>query len=92
METSRANKTHFNKGPQERESPVSFMSRDGGAHFQLGGGGAVRENSRRGVAGHWGAPPPPQKKKKLKSRGSEMVFSILSMRYFRKKNLRLDKV
>ena len=71
METSRANKTHFDKGPQERESPVSFMSRDGGAHFQLGwGGGAVRENSRRGVSGH--SPPPPQKKK-LKSRGSKAL-------------------
>ena len=63
METSRANKTHFDKGPQERESPVSFMSRDGGAHFQLGGGGAVRENSRRGGPGH--SPPPPKKKKKI---------------------------
>ena len=48
METSRANKTHFDKGPQERESPVSFMSRDGGAHFQLGGGGGLCVKTRAG--------------------------------------------
>ena len=99
METSHPNKTHFHKGPQERESLslVSFMRMDSGAQFQQeAGGGGVLENSPggggggRGVrarAGEGGWSRSISPKQILKSRGSEMVFSIFSMRYFSKKTL-----
>ena len=55
-------------------------------NFNGDGGGGVLENSRwrrgGGVGGLWGHPP----QKSLKCRGSEMVFSTFTVRYFSKRN------
>ena len=48
-----------------------------------GGGGLKTYAEARVCRGVWGHPPPPPKKI-LKSRGSEIVFTAFSARYFLK--------
>ena len=64
--------------------------RDGGAYFVVGGGGGGGLDNecrrREFVGGCRGILP----QKILKSRGSETVFSTLSMKYFLKNNLNTE--
>ena len=69
-------------------SSNTSRSRDSGAYFQLGGGGLENERRRRKFVGGPGGILP---QKMLKTRGSKMVFSAFSMRYFFKKT-NLDKL
>ena len=69
---------------------VLVSGTDGGAYFQLGGGGGELENERRRRE-FVGGPGCILPQKILKSRGSKMVFSAFSMRYFFKK-INLDKL
>ena len=84
MENSYANKTHFHK----KGSHLSVSrAGTGKRNFNLGwggggGGGAALENLKTRV-GRKSRGILPQKI--LKFRGSEMVFSTFSMRYFSKK-------